>query len=137
MSIAITIIYYNNYIKYQNINLGINILGLKKWFDNCAKYDHLIVKIQALERLTTDNIQVWERPTNENKKNIHKQAKEFRIEPTASLHYETNEEPPKVIRTPILIYPVTMQEWPPDDRKPQSYAEVNWNHVEMLDLRRF
>lgn len=107
-SIVIAIIYYNNYISYQNINLGINILALKKWFDSCAKYDHLIVKIQALERLTTDNIQVWERPTNDNKKNIHKQAKEFRIEPTAPLHCETNEEPPKVIRTPILIYPFTM-----------------------------
>lgn len=119
------------------ISLRINIVALKKWFDNCARYNNLIVKIQALERLTTDIIQVWERPTNGNKKNIHKQAKEFRIEPTAPLHYGTNEESPKVIKIPVLIYPVTMQEWPPDDRKPQSYAEVNWIHVEMINLKRF
>ena len=53
------------------------------------------------------------------------------------MHYGTNEESPKVIKIPVLIYPVTMQEWPPDDRKPQSYAEVNWIHVEMINLKRF
>ena len=52
MSIVISIIYYN--ISYQNINLGINILSLKEWFDNCAKYDNWTGKMQTLEKLTDE-----------------------------------------------------------------------------------
>lgn len=36
-----------------------------------------------------------------------------------------------------LIFPVTKEEQPPDDRYPQSYVEVNWAPLEMLDLKRF
>lgn len=50
------------------ISMVIHILSLKKWFDNCAKYNltdktHTTLKktthkIQALKRLTTNKIQV-------------------------------------------------------------------------------
>lgn len=39
----------------------------------CDKYDNLIDKIQALERLSTDKTQILEKSNNENKKNIHTQ----------------------------------------------------------------
>lgn len=42
-------------------------------FDNCAKYDNMIDKIQALERLSTNKAQILEKTNNENKKNIHTQ----------------------------------------------------------------
>ena len=71
------------------------------------------------------------------KKNTQTQTKEFRAESTALLHYETKEEWPTVIRTPTLIYPITIQEQSPDDRHPQGYAEVNWNPVETLDWKRY
>lgn len=83
-----------------------------------------------------DKTQPLERPTNENKKNTQTQTKEFRAEPTAPLHCETKEECPIVIRTSTLTYPITIQEQSPDDRHPQGSAEVNWNPVEMLDLKR-
>lgn len=52
------------------------------------------------------------------------------------MHDETKEGL-KVIRKPTLVYPVTIQEWPSDDGHPWGYAEVRWNPVERLDLRRF
>lgn len=42
-----------------------------------------------------------------------------------------------MIRKPTLIYPFTIQVRPPDDKYPQGYSEVNWDPIEMLDLKRF
>jgi hypothetical protein len=40
------------------------------------------------------------------------------------------------MRKPTLVYPVTIQEQLPDDRKYQGYGEGKWNPVDILDLRR-
>ena len=40
---------------------------------------------------------------------IFTQTEEFRAEPTTPWHVETEEERPKVIRKPTLIYLVTIQ----------------------------
>ena len=71
------------------------------------------------------------------KKNSQTQTDEFRAKFTTLLHCETREKWPKVIRTPTLIHPVTVQQQPPDDKHPQGYTDVNWNHVDMLNLNRF
>lgn len=42
------------------------------WFDNCAKYENLTDKIQAIKRLAIDKIQVLERLTNKNNKKLVK-----------------------------------------------------------------
>jgi hypothetical protein len=36
-----------------------------------------------------------------------------------------------------LVYPVTTQDLPGDDRHLQGYEEVKWNLTDILDLRRF
>lgn len=43
----------------------------------------------------------------------------------------------KVVRKPIFLYPVTLQELPSEGRHPQVYVEVKWNHIEILHLRSF
>lgn len=91
------------------ISLVIRILLFKKWFSNFAKYEKLMNKIQALERLTTDKIQVLER-SNEPKPNIHTQAEEFRAESTTPFHDETERERPKVVRKSNLFSPVNIKE---------------------------
>ena len=53
------------------------------------------------------------------------------------MHCETGEECPKVIRTPTLIYSVTVQQEPPDGMQPQDYLEVNWDTLDTLELKRF
>lgn len=63
-------------------------------------------KIQALQRLTIDKIQILERLSIF--LNTQAQTEEFRVEPTIPLHYETEVEQPKVIRTPTLAYPITI-----------------------------
>ena len=45
------------------------------------------------------------------------------------------EERSKVIRKQTLVYAI--QEQPPDNRYPQGYAELIWNPVEVLELKRF
>lgn len=67
----------------------------------------MIDKIQALGRLNTDKIQALEKPVNEN---IFTQTQEFRVEPTAPLHCETEKEQPMVIIIPTLSYPITIQD---------------------------
>ena len=52
--------------------------NIKKQFDNCAKYEQWIDKIQALERLK-----------DENKKNTQTQTEEFRQDLTITPHCET------------------------------------------------
>lgn len=54
-------------------------------------------------------MQASERLLNENKKNTQTQTVEFRQEPIMPLPDETEEERPKGIRKPMLIYPVTIQ----------------------------
>lgn len=75
-------------------------------FDNCAKYDNLIDKIQALERLSTNKAQILEKTNNENKKIFTHRG--IRVEPTMPLHYEVEEQHCKFIRTSTLICPVTI-----------------------------
>lgn len=53
------------------------------------------------------------------------------------LHDETEEWWSRGVRKPALIYAITIQEQPADNRHPYSYAEVKWNPIEMLDFRRF
>ena len=81
-------------------------------------------------------MQALEKYTNEKNKNSQIQTEEFRGEFITLLHGETGEERPKVIRTPTLIYPVTVQQQPTDNLHPQGYKEINWNPVDMLDLKR-
>lgn len=71
------------------------------------------------------------------RKNIKIQKEEFRAEPTTALHYETKEEQPTVIRKPILVYPVIIQEQQADDRHLQCYVEIDWNPVKVLYLKIF
>lgn len=66
----------------------------------------MIVKIQALKR-----------STDYKKKNTMAQREEFREVPTTELCDQTEEEKTKVIKKLTLIFPVTMQEQPADDRK--------------------
>lgn len=77
------------------------------------------------------------RLTNKNKKNTQTQTVKFRGAPASSLQYETEKERPRVFRQPAFIYPVIIEEWAPDDRYPKGYAEVTWDPVEMLELKRF
>lgn len=53
------------------------------------------------------------------------------------MHDENEEGMPKVVRKPILVYPITIQDLPADDRYPQGDEENTWNPIEILDLRRF
>ena len=50
---------------------------------------------------------------------------------------EPEEGKPKVVRKPILVYPVTIQDLPSDDRHPVGYEEIKQNPIEIIDLRRF
>ena len=115
------------------VKLVIHSLYLTKWFDNCVKCENFTDRIQALERLTIDKIQALERPTYWNKKNTQTQTEEFRQEPIAPLHEETEEGWPTLIKKPTLVHPVTTQEWPADDGHPRGYAEVKWDPLPMLD----
>lgn len=65
------------------------------------------------------------------------ETEQFSTELTSPLNYETEEEQTKVVRKPTLIYPVTVQEQPPDDRHPEGYSEVKSDSIEMLDFKRF
>lgn len=65
-------------------------------------------------------MQTMERYTNEKNKNAKIQTEEFRGEFATSLYGETGEERTKVIRTPTLIYPVTVQQRPLGDMYPQG-----------------
>ena len=67
-----------------------------------------------------------ERLTNKIKRNIHT---EMNLEQNLLQHFIM-----KLKRS--SIFPVTKEEQPPD-RYPQSYIEVNWAPVKMLDLKRF
>ena len=78
-------------------SLVTHILSFKRWFDIGAKHEKLIDKIQALER-----------PTNEMKKSLHTLTEEFRSEPTTPWYDKNEEEWPKVIRKPTLVYQVTI-----------------------------
>ena len=55
----------------------------------------------------TDKKQALEKLTN---KNIQTQTEKFRAELASPLHYEIEEECPKVTGKPTLIYPVIIQE---------------------------
>lgn len=84
--------------------------------------------MQTLEMLTnetnkslTDKKQALEKHTN---KNIQTQTEKFRAELGLPLHYEIEEECPKVTRKPTSIYPVIIQEKSPNDRHPQGYEEL-------------
>lgn len=70
-------------------------------------------------------------------KNIQTQAEKFRAELGSPLHYEIEEEFPKVTRKPTSIYPVIIQEKSLNNRHPQGYGRAYWNPVQMLALRRF
>lgn len=78
----------------------------------------------------------WKDILIKKKKNAQTWTEEFRAELTTPLHCKTGEEQPKVIRIPTLMYLVTVQQ-PPDDMQPQGYADVNWNSVDILELKRF
>lgn len=58
----------------------------------------------------TDKIQSSERPTN-GSQNIQMQTEVFRAELTTPLHYEIEQEWPKVIRKPALVYPYKNESW--------------------------
>ena len=47
------------------------------------------------------------------------------------------ENQPKVIRKQTLVYPVNIQQRPPDDDYPQGYQESEWQPMDVLDLRKF
>lgn len=107
-------------------SLVILVLSLKKLVDISAKYEKMTDKIKSLER-----------QTNGTKKNTQAQTKKFTAEVTTALHYVTEEELLNVIRKPPLIYSVTIQEQPPDDRHPEGYLEVKSDSIEMLNFKRF
>ena len=50
------------------------------------------------------------------------------------MHDETEEGLPQVVRKPTLVYLITIQDLPADDRHPQGYEEISGNPI---DLRRF
>lgn len=60
------------------------------------------------------------------KTKLLRHRQESRAEFATSLHCGMGEGWPKVIRTPTLIYPATIQQPPPDNKHSQGYAEVNW-----------
>lgn len=76
----------------------------------------------------------WKDILRKKNKIAQTQTEESRAEFVTSLHCGMEEEQPKVIRIPTLIYPATVQQQPPDNKHSQGYAEVNWNPVNMLDL---
>lgn len=47
------------------------------------------------------------------------------------------ESQPKVIRKQTLVYPVSVQQRPPDDDHPQGYEEFEWQPMDVLELRKF
>ena len=47
------------------------------------------------------------------------------------------ESQPKVIRKQTLVYLVNIQQNPPDSDYPQGYQEVEWQPLDVLDLRKF
>lgn len=65
-------------------------------------------------------MQVLEKHIKTNNRDIQIQTEEFKGEPTLPLHYEVKEELSKVIKKSALIYPVTIQEQPPNDKCPQG-----------------
>ena len=46
------------------------------------------------------------------------------------------ESQPKAVRKQALVYPVNVQQWPPDDDQPQGYQEFEWQPVGLLELRK-
>ena len=46
------------------------------------------------------------------------------------------ESQPKVIRKQTLVYPVNVQQRPPDNDQPQGYQEFEWQPVGLLELRK-
>lgn len=81
------------------------------------------------KELKLDKIQAFERPTNENLKK-YSDTEEFREELATPLHYEAQGEQSKIFKISTLIYPVPIQEQPPDDRHLQGYVEANFNPVD-------
>jgi hypothetical protein len=47
------------------------------------------------------------------------------------------ESQPKAVRKQALVYPVNVQQRPPDNDQPQGYQEFEWQLVGLLDLRTF
>ena len=47
------------------------------------------------------------------------------------------ESQPKAVRKQTLVYPVNVQQRPPDNDQPQGYQEFEWQLVGLLDLRTF
>lgn len=75
-------------------------------------------KTQALGKATTGKLQALQKFIKTDNKSIQIQTQKFRGKPTSSLPYEIREEQPKVIKTPIVIHSVTIQEILPRlDRK--------------------
>lgn len=54
------------------------------------------------------------------------------------LPYEGIEEwLPKVIKIPLQVFPVTMQQVPTNNQYSQGYIEIEWRSAKMTDLRQF
>lgn len=52
-------------------------------------------------------------------------------------HNKTKDGWFKVARKPTLVYPVTIEDLPGNDRHPQGYKKIKWNPIGILDFRRF
>lgn len=55
----------------------------------------------------------------------------------AQVEIEDRESQPKVTRRETLVYPVNVQQRPPDDDHPQDYEEFEWQSMVVLELRKF
>ena len=65
---------------------------------------------------------------------------EFKISIKENTQVETEdkirESQPKAVRKQTLVYPVHVQQWPPDNDHPQGYQEFEWQPVGLLELRK-
>lgn len=84
-------------------SLLIHILSLQKRFDNCVKCEKLTDKVQVLESLTIDNIQVLEISTKERRNNTQTQTEEFRSEPTAHCTIKLRRGGPRLLETNLSL----------------------------------
>lgn len=87
----------------STVSLLIHILSLQKRFDNRVKCEKLTDKVQVLESLTIDNIQVLEMSTKEIRNNTQTQTEEFRSEPTAHCMIKLRRGGPRFLETNLRL----------------------------------